>query len=172
MNKSMLAVLNTSERMLVGETDAAALAALDEDAAVALQDRIRRVRTKYVGLYRRGASARVVEQRGRGKARPKNTTAAAKAEVFEEALARVSRRVAVLAREAAAQLRDERLATARSVRAGKKPAKAPAGGTPRKSRTVVAGPAGDRALRSAASEKNRASTKAAGARRQAKRDSR
>ncbi len=172
MNKSMLAVLNTSERLLVAETDASALAALDEDAAVALQDRIRRARTKYVGLYRRGASARVVEQRGRGKAGPKNTTAAAKAEVFEEALARVSRRVAALARETAAQLRDERLAAARGVRTGRKPAAAPAGGTARKSRTVTDAPAGDRALRSAASEKERAGTKAATARRQAKRDSR
>jgi hypothetical protein len=37
-----------------------------------------------------------------------------KAEAFEEALSRVSRRVAVLARQSAARLRAERLAAARA----------------------------------------------------------
>jgi len=39
-----------------------------------------------------------------------------KAEAFEETLARVSRRVATLARQAAAALRAERLAAARALR--------------------------------------------------------
>jgi hypothetical protein len=104
MNKPMLAVLSDAERLLVAETEPAASGRLDEDDAVALHDRIRRARTKYVGLYRRGASARVVEQGSRGKARPKNTTAAAKAETFEQALAH-STRLAVLARASAAELR-------------------------------------------------------------------
>jgi len=97
MNASLLAVLNDTERLLVAETERASLAALDEDAAIELESRIRRARNKYVGQYRRAASAAVAGHGGRGKARPENTTARMKAEAFEEALSRVSRRVAALA---------------------------------------------------------------------------
>ena len=90
-------------------------------------------------------------------------------EAFEEALSRVSRRLAVLSRQAAADLRTERLAAA----AGEA-TKAPAAATrvPSKKRTVTQRPTGDRAMRSPVSVKRKASTKAVGARRQAKRDSR
>jgi len=173
MNKSLLAVLNDAERLLVGQTGRAELAALDEDAAIELEARIRRARNKYVGQYRRGAAAAVAEHGGRGKARPENTRAAMKAEAFEEALSRVSGRVATLARQSAAQLRAERLAAAKAVRQGQPPngqAAAPAAG--RKGPAVTGEPTGDRALRSPALAKRRASTRAAGDRRQAKRDSR
>ncbi|HMH38782.1 MAG TPA: hypothetical protein VK584_17775, partial [Streptosporangiaceae bacterium] len=61
MNASLLAVLNDAERLLVAQTERAELAALDEDAAIDLEARIRRTRNKYVGQHRRTASARVVE---------------------------------------------------------------------------------------------------------------
>jgi hypothetical protein len=173
MNKSLLAVLNDAERLLVGQTERAELAALDEDAAIELEDRIRRARNKYVGQYRRAAATAVTEHGGRGKARPENTRAAMRAEAFEEALSRVSRRVAVLARQSAAQLRAERLAAAKAARQGQAPdghAAAPA--TVRRGPAPTGQPTGDRALRSPALAKRRASTRAAGARRQAKRDSR
>jgi hypothetical protein len=179
MNASLLAVLNDAERLLVAETERAELAALDEDAAIDLEARIRRARNKYVGQYRRAASARVAEHGGRGTARAENKRAAMKAEAFEEALARVSRRVATLARQAAAALRAERLAAARAARQGRSPGTGPAPGTRsaepavgRKGRSVTAEPTGDRALRSPRTEKQRAGTLASGARRQAKRDSR
>ena len=181
MNASLLAVLNDAERLLVAQTEPAKLAALDEDAAIEFETRVRRGRNKYVGQYRRGASARVVEEGGRGKARPENKRAAMKAEAFEEALARVSRRVSVLARQSAANLRAERLEAARAAKQGHGPTarkaapaaarKAPAAAD-RKGPTVTGEPTGDRALRSPASQKRRASTRAAGARGQAKRDSR
>ena len=173
MNASLLAVLNDAERLLVAETEQAKLAALDEDAAIELEGRIRRARNKYVGQYRRGASARVAEQGGRGKARPENTRAKMKAEAFEEALSRASGRVAALARQAAAELRAERLAAARAAKQGRGPetvAAAPAAG--RQGPAVTGEPTGDRALRSPRTEKQRASTLASGARAQAKRDSR
>lgn len=173
MNKSLLAVLNDAERLLVGQTGRAELAALDEDAAIELEARVRRARNKYVGQYRRAAAAAVAEHGGRGKARPENTRAAMKAEAFEEALSRVSGRVATLARQSAAQLRAERLAAARGARQGRPPgaqAAAPAAG--RKAPAATGEPTGDRALRSPALAKRRASTRAAGDRRQAKRDSR
>ena len=169
MNKSLLAVLNDAERLLVDQTGRAELAALDEDAAIELEARIRRARNKYVGQYRRAASAAVAEHGGRGKARPENTRAAMKAEAFEEALSLVSRRVAVLARQSAAQLRAERLAAARQGQGTGAPEAPPAAG--QKGPAVTGEPTGDRALRSPALAKRRASTRAAGARRQAKRDS-
>ena len=173
MNASLLAVLNDAERLLVAETGRAELAALDEDAAIELETRVRRARNKYVSQYRRGASAAVAEHGGRGKARPENKRAAMKAEAFEEALSRVSRRVAALARQAAAELRAERLAAARAARQGRGPdagAALPAAG--RSAPAVTGEPTGDRALRSPASAKQRASTRAMGARQQAQRDSR
>jgi hypothetical protein len=91
----------------------------------------------------------------------------------DEALARVSRRVAALARQAAAELRAERLAAARAARPARgpgAPGAVPADG--RKGPAVTAERTGDRALHSPASQKRRASTRAAGARQQAKRDNR
>jgi cytochrome P450 len=92
---------------------------------------------------------------------------------YEEALARVSRRVAALARQSAAELRAERLAAARAARQARGPGAPEAvSDAGRTGPAVTAGPTGDRALHSPASKKRRASTRAAGARQQAKRDSR
>jgi len=173
VNASLLAVLNDTERLLVAQTERAELAALDEDAAIELETRIRRVRNKYVGQYRRAASAAVIEHGGRGTARPENKRAAMKAEAFEEALSRVSRRVAALARQSAATLRAERLAAARAAKQGRGPATRPAASAGGREGPAVTGePTGDRALRSPRTEKQRAGTLASGARRQARRDSR
>jgi len=172
MDASLLAVLNDAERSLAAETESAKLAALDEDAAIELETRIRRARDKYVSQYRRAAGARVAEHGGRGKAAVENTRAAMKAEVFERALAQTSRRVAVLARQAAAKLRQERLEAARAGRRNRQPGERPA--KPKVSRrgpALTEEPAGDRALRSPASEKERAGIRAKGARWQARRDS-
>jgi hypothetical protein len=175
MDAATRAVLNEAETLLIEETSREALAALDEDAAIELETRIRRARGKYVSQYRRGASARVTEHGGRGRARPENARAAQKAEVFERALSRVSRRVAVLSAQSAAELRAERLALARDAKQRDWPGageivpgqRGPGSGAS----TVPAGRTGDRALRSPASERDRAGTLATGARQQAKRDS-
>ena len=171
MNATVLAALNGSERQLIAETEPKALALLDEDEVAALHTRIQRARNKYVGLYRRGASARVVDRGARGEARPKNRTAALKVEAFEDALSRVSRRLAALSRESASALRTERIEAARAAKAGTSKSAAPKSKSNRKA-SATATPRGDRALRSPAREKNRAGTTAMGARRQAKRDSR
>jgi hypothetical protein len=172
MDASLLAVLTESEKLLIAETDRAALGALDEDGAIALETRIRRARDKYVGQYRRCASSRVVEHGGRGKARPENARARTKAEAFERALSQVSQRVAALARESAAMLRKERLAAAKAARQRDWPR---AGQTVphqrRQGPELTPEPKGERALRNPATEKERAGTLAQGARRQAKRDS-
>lgn len=176
MDASLVAVLNDSERLLVAETEPATLGALDEDAAVELHDRIRRARNKYAGQYRRAASARVLEAGGRGMARPSNKRAAMKAEVFEQALSLVSRRVATLARASAARLRSERISAARAARQGKGPSAGKSAGAraARMSGAQAAVPEQvmDRSMRTPATEKQRASIKAQGARRQAKKDNR
>jgi len=173
MDASARAVLNETEKLLIAETGRNALAELDEDAAIELEGRIRRARDKYVSQYRRSASAKVAERGGRGRARPENAHALQKAEAFERALSQVSRRVALLARQSAAELRAERLAIARTA----KQADWPGAGemVPRQHRQGPEAPdmpAGERALRNPASERDRAQTLAAGARRQARRDSR
>jgi hypothetical protein len=175
MNASLLAVLNDNERQLVAETEPAERSPLGEDEAIELQARIRRAQNRYAGLYPRPASARVAEKGGRGKARPAHERAAMKAEAFEEALSRVSRRVAILARQSAMRLRRERIELARGAQSGKGTGadvtSVPADGG--LTDLPLAGKkASDGALRSLASERRRASMKAAGARRQAKRDSR
>lgn len=172
MDKSLLAVLNDAERLLVAEADPSALGTLDEDAAIELESRVRRARDKYVSQYRRTASARVAEQGGRGKARAGNARAAAKAEAFERALSQVSRRVAALARQSAAALRAERLAAARAVKQTDWPGSGQM--VPKQRRegpSVTPEPRGDRALRSPIREKERAGVQASGARWQARRDS-
>ena len=175
MDAATLAVLNESEKLLIAETGREELTALDEDAAIELETRIRRARNKYVGMYRRGASTRVAEHGARGRARPENAAARQKAEAFERALSQVSRRVAVLARQSAAQLRAERLALARAAKQDDWPGAGQM--VPRQRRTGPAAPtapdspAGERALRNPASERERADTLATGQRRQAKRDS-
>ncbi|WP_412746440.1 hypothetical protein [Krasilnikovia sp. MM14-A1004] len=171
--KALLNSLTEAELALVRETEREQIIDADEDALVQLHERIRRARNKYVGLYRREASGRVAEYGGRGRARPKNTRNAEKAEVFEDALARVSRQLAVAARRSAQLLRTERLAAARQARnttpptASRRPAATrPAGPAKRAASPKRASPAAGQAAR-----KRQAASAASGARRQAQRDS-
>ena len=107
----------------------------------------------------------------RGRASATNTKTAAKAEIFEDILARVSRRLATVAGATAKELRDERLEVARAVKGVPAKKAGPAAkGKAAGSQTNRA--RGDAAKRSPAKEKARASTKAKGQRRQAKKDSR
>lgn len=164
---ALLNSLTEAESMLVRETEPAHLAALDEDDLAALHTRVHRARNKYVKLYRREASGRVAEYGGRGKARPKNTRNSQKAEVFEDALARVSRALAAAARRSANALKAERLEAVRRERNTTPPAvprRPPAKRASQRARSL---PSSAPAVR-----KRQASTKAAGARRQAAKDSR
>jgi hypothetical protein len=99
-----LGSLTKAQGDLIRETEPARLADLDEDALLHLHARVRRGRSKYVGLYRRQGAARVAAKGARGKAASCNRINAERAEVFELALARVSKRIDVVARAAAAEL--------------------------------------------------------------------
>src|SRR5262245_52864629 len=105
-------MLHDTEKALLREGERPALAQLDEDELLDLHDRVRRARKKYATLYRRRAGAQVKADADRAKAHAQHARTAAKAEAFEDALARVSQALAKAARASAAALRAERLAAA------------------------------------------------------------
>ena len=164
--RAIMKALSEAELAVVRETDAKALSALSEDELVDLHGRVRRARTKYVGQYRRQASERVSAAGGRGKARPGNRRAADRAEVFEEALARVSSALARAARRSAAELKAERLAAARAVKESPYPSVNAPGPAPALT-SAVRPPE-----KSSGRKKRDASSIALGQRRQARRDAR
>jgi hypothetical protein len=159
--------LSKAELAVARSAEPKALVGLDEDALLELHGRVRRARDKHLGQYRRQAAASVGDAGGRGKAYAENQRARDKAEVFETALARVSTAVAKAARQAAAELRSERLAAARS-----------AGGAPGAEQPPAPEAAADTSAeprpprKSTGRVKRDASDVAAGRRNQARRDNR
>ncbi len=141
------------------------MAHLDADELIELHTRVRRLRDKYVDLYRRRGAAKVRVKGARGVAAAANERGWAKAEVFEEALARVSRQLAAAAQRNARDLKQERLAQARKETE-------PAASGPPAAATPAARSRAGQPRKTPGRVKFEASTKAAGARRQAKRDSR
>jgi hypothetical protein len=166
MNK-LLYSLTESEFVLIRETEPPAIAELDEDALLELHRRIRRARNKYVGLYRRRGAAKVSAKGGRGAARSANERNGAKAEIFEGALARVSKQLGLAAQRSARELKQERLARARQEGSSPEPPAKGAGKVQTLGRARV-----DQTRKSPGRKKREAGTVATGARRQAKRDSR
>jgi hypothetical protein len=170
--KALINSMTDSEQALVRETERERLEGMEEDDLLDVHERVRRARNKHVKQYRRGAATLVEELGARGTARPRNARNAQKAEVFEDALARVSRYVAKAARRSAAELKAERLQAARAGRASGPDEAAPKatakGATGRGMRSQTR----DRTPTEPALPKQRASSQAMGARRQAKRDSR
>ena len=167
MKQVVLNSMTTAEQRLVAEASREAMSELDEEELLALHARIRRARSKYVTMYRRNARGAVVKRGGRGFSYPKNQRDRDKAEVFEGALAAVSKEVGVHAVQAAAELKASRLAAARSTGSGpeKVAATTAAASDPPASR--------ERGVKkTTGGVKKDASSRAAGARRQAKRDAR
>lgn len=164
--KKLLKSLSETEIVLVLETKRDHLRGLDEDALIDLHNRVRKARNKYAKVYRREAAAAVTDKASRGAAGRTTTRNAAKTEIFEDALGRVSRRLGAVAKESAAELKRERLERARQ----DAPAFAADG--------TSSGSAGKQGRvnkkskqKSAGRKKREASDISAGVRRQAKRDS-
>ena len=160
--------LTSAQADLVRETEPKRMDELDEDALLELHTRVRRARSKYVKLYRQTGASRVGMKGARGHARPGNVGNAAKAEVFELALARVSARVDVVARASAEELKAERLAAVAATRGSTGPASQQPGGAS----TAGAASTRRRATKTTGGLKRDASSRAKGAARQAKKDSR
>jgi hypothetical protein len=165
MNRALLNSLTDAERRFFAETSSDVLAGLDEDEVLQLHGRARRMRDKYVNNYRRAAAGAVAGRGGRGLSYAENQRDRGKAEIFETALARVSRRLGTLASQAAAELKQQRLADARSRSSG--PAAMSAA---RASRRPTSRPRS--AKKTTGGLKKDASSRSMGARRQAKRDAR
>jgi hypothetical protein len=157
--------MSDAELAILRDTESSVLVALDEDELLDLHTRVRRVRNKHVGQYRRQAGARVGEARARGAAYSRGHRARDKAEVFEAALARVSTALAKAARHSAAELRAARIAAARAGGTGPARAERAADSHPPPSPDLAR-------VASPARRKRDASSLAQGARRQARRDAR
>jgi hypothetical protein len=172
MNKAFRKYLTSSEIELIELTKPVNLKELDEDALAELHNRVRRARSKYSKLHRREASSQVRRDGSRAKAAAKNPRSAVKAEVFEDALARVSRALAAAAKASAAELKAERLAAAAAGSGGPKVTAKSAPRAAAKKKATARGKGSVASKRTPATRKKVASTRAVGARRQAKRDSR
>jgi hypothetical protein len=159
MPKATPGSLTEKERSLLAETRRDRLASLGEDELLDLLARVRRARGKFVQQHRREVATHIESTASRGAASAPPRRSASKAEVFEEALARVSSAVAAAARRAAADLKAERLGTAA------KPGRPAPAHKPAADAASTPGPAPRPGSRKAV-----ASTRAEGARRQAKRD--
>jgi hypothetical protein len=164
MDAQLRSMLNETEQALLRAVQPRELKRLDEDELTELHDRIRRARNKYSKMYRRRASERVTSDRSRSRASAANAKATRKAEGFEDALAKVSERLAKVAAAAAEELKAERLAAARRT--------PPAPATPPAKKATGGARSSKGTTRTPASKKQRASTKASNKRQQASRDRR
>lgn len=168
MAKATVQSLTAKEQALIAETQRGHLKGLDEDQIGELLIRVRRARDKHVILHRQAARERVTTKGARGLAAMPTTRSASKAEIFEDALARVSTALAKAARQSAAELKAERLAAA-------KPASTKAASPKSPKAPKATGPKAKDSRsreRKPVEKKKAASSLATGARRQAKRDSR
>lgn len=159
-------VLKRSELDLIREVEPERMAKLDEEELLALHKRVRKARNKHVGNYRRRGAKRVSEIGGRGAARPGNKKSLLRAEAFEEALSLVSDRLAEIAHEEAEALKAERLARAQPNRWS-----GPGGDGFSEGATTGSGRQRTH-TKTTGGRKRDASSRAKGAKRQAKRDSR
>jgi hypothetical protein len=160
--------LGKAEKDLLREAEPKRMARLDEDELIDLHKRSRRARNKYAGIYRRQGSTKVSKKGARGLAKEKNSRNAGRAEVFEDALARVSERLAEVAAQSAEQLKADRLKAANPPGTWPGASDAAQSGDDQQADAQIA----DRTPKGPGREKRNASSRAQGARRQAKRDSR
>ena len=160
--------LGKAKKDLLREAETKRMARLDEDELIDLHKRIRRARNKYAGIYRRQGSAKVSKKGERGLAKEKNSRNAGRAEVFEDALARVSARLAEVAAQSAETLKADRLKAANPSGTWPGAQDATQSGDDHQADAQVT----DRTPQGPGREKRNASSRAQGARRQAKRDSR
>jgi hypothetical protein len=168
MKQSVVRSLSERDTVLMLETKRKNLETLTEDELVALHSRVQRARNRLVSTYRRAGAVRVTEAGIRGAARAGNQVNRDRAEVFEHALARVSKRLSVVARKSADDLRKERLAAAKATK-----------GSPGVAADSPAGPGKSDPARSAdgrittpVKKREVASRAATGARKQARKDNR
>lgn len=169
MKPTELKLFSKSEQSLLVGTETKRLADLSEQELDELFTRVRRARTKYLKLHRRQSADLVAQSSSRAGTSSSNERTLRKAEIFEDALARVARALASAARATAKQLKDERLAAATAAKGAPTRNGGKAGDTSREPDTSDhTEPARGRA----SSKSRQASRQASGARKQARRDRR
>ena len=164
MKPTELHLFSASEQTLLVATERPRLEQMSEDELDDLLSLVRRARNKYTKLYRRQSAASVQSAGKRSASGSSNQRTLRKAEIFEDALARVARALATAARVQRDELKAERIAAARGEsgapsRTGRRPA-----GTSGSAQTGNRG--------GHVTKRRAASTTATGARNQARRDSR
>lgn len=172
MNPTELySLFSAKEQTLLVATEAARLKDMTEDELDVLLTMVRRERNKYSKLYRRQSSALVEAKSSRAGTSTSNQRTRRKAEIFEDTLARVARALSVAARASANELKRERLQAASDAK-GNPRAKSSGRPSASASTGVSTRERGRAAKGGAATPSRRASSKAQGARRQARSDSR
>ena len=169
MNPTELHLFNAAEQTLLVQTERDRLALLGEDELDELFTRVRRARTKYTKLYRRQSGNLVAAKSSRAGTSTSNQRTKRKAEILEDALARVATALGAAARATAKELKTERLAAAKAAKGSPVRSGGSAGGSKVESGTTTSGraPSGR-----STSKARQASKKSSGARNQARRDSR
>jgi hypothetical protein len=167
MNPTELELFSPAEQTLLVQTERTRLAALSEDELDDLLTRVRRARTKYTKLYRRQSADLVAAKSSRAGTATSNQRTKRKAEILEDALARVAAALGAAARATAKELRAERLASARAAK-GSPGSQGPGAST----RNPTGTKDGTSPRGRSTSKARQASRKSSGARNQAKRDSR
>jgi hypothetical protein len=124
VNLTIVKTLTKGEQSLIMDTRPKKHAGLSEDQLLDLHGRVRRGRNKYKKNFRQGAAKQVKAKGSRAVATKERRADAQRREVFEDALARVSDRLAKAARRSADDLRTKRLARAKREKATKAEAKA------------------------------------------------
>jgi hypothetical protein len=177
VNPTELHLFSEKEQTLLVATEPKRLAEMNEDELDALLTLVRRARTKYTKLHRRQSGTSIDAAGKRYAATSSNTRTLRKAEIFEGALARVSKSLSAAAAATAKELKAERIAAARGevapAAATKAPAKKPTtkqAAATRKPSAKATAKASTKTPAPKVSAKRAASTTASGSRRQAKRD--
>jgi hypothetical protein len=171
-------LFSEKEQTILVATETARISKMSEDELGDLLMLVRRARNKYSTLHRRQAATSIDAARKRAAASSSNTRTLRKAEIFEDALARVSASLASAARASRDELKKERLAAARGEKA--------AASTKASTKASVKGPAKTSAQRKGmarttrtgsgsggkghVTERRAGATRATNARSQAKRD--
>ena len=114
MKPSEMSLFTSAEQTLLVATEPARLDAMNEDELIALLGRVRRGRNKYSDLHRRQGAGAVRAAGKRYAAATSNERTLRKAEIFEDAVSRVARYVSRTARANANEVKDQRIAAARS----------------------------------------------------------
>lgn len=168
MTPTEIHLFSSKEQTLLVATEPKRLVAMSEDELDHLLMLVRRARNKYTKLYRRQSADLVATTSSRSGTSTSNQRTKRKAEILEDALARVATALSKAARATAKHLKDERLSRARAA-TGSPRAGRPTAGTSGASGT---GATGKSAKGRSTSKGRQASRQASGARKQAKRDSR